>query len=215
MPRGDHPSTLTAAIGDIVVLKLNNSGIYQWNTFYGSASNDYGNGITVDTSGNVYVAGGSSATWGTPLNPHSGYCDIVVLKLNSSGVYQWHTFYGSASDDCGTGIVVDTSGNVYVTGYSQPPGDHPSTLIVVIMTSLYSNSTARGYTSGTPSMGRANSDFGNSIAVDTSGNIYVAGHSLPPGVHPLNPYNGGYDIVVLKLNSSGVYQWHTFYGSAS
>jgi len=66
----------------------------------------------------VYVTGQSYATWGSPLNPYSGGSDIVVLKLNSSGAYQWHTFYGSASIDSGNGIAVDTSGNVYVTGQS-------------------------------------------------------------------------------------------------
>ena len=50
--------------------------------------------------------------------PTAEYDDIFVLKLNSSGTYQWHTFYGSSSDDYGYGIVTDGSGNVYVTGYS-------------------------------------------------------------------------------------------------
>ena len=200
---------------DIVVLKLNNSGIYQWNTFYGSASNDYGNSITFDTSGNVYVAGGSSATWGTPLNPHSGFDDIVVLKLNSSGVYQWNTFFGSASDDWGAGIVVDASGNIYVTGSGQATwgtplnphsGDYDIFILKLNSSGVYQWNTFYG---------SADSDFGNSIAVDTSGNIYVAGYSLATWGTPLNPHSGSSDVVVLKLNSSGVYQWNTFYGSAS
>ena len=44
--------------------------------------------------------------------------DIFVLKLNSSGAYQWHTFYGSSNADEALGIATDGSGNVYVTGYS-------------------------------------------------------------------------------------------------
>ena len=63
--------------------------------------NDYGFSIAVDTNGNVYVTGYSYATWGSPLNPHSGSSDIVVLKLDSSGTYQWHTFYGSGGYDEG------------------------------------------------------------------------------------------------------------------
>ena len=53
------------------------------------------------------------------MNAYSGGDDIVVLKLSTAGAYQWHTFYGSAGGtDLGIGIAVDTSGNVYVTGYS-------------------------------------------------------------------------------------------------
>ena len=90
----------------------------------GRQANDGGNGIAVDGSGNVYVTGYSDATWNgpaaaVPLHAHSGGAyDIFVLKLNSSGAYQWHTFYGSASNDVGCGIAVDGSGNVYVTGES-------------------------------------------------------------------------------------------------
>ena len=49
-----------------------------------------------------------------PMRWHA--TDLFVLKLNSSGAYQWHTFYGSTDDDYGYGIAVDTDGNVYVTG---------------------------------------------------------------------------------------------------
>ncbi len=55
----------------------------------------------MDGSGNVYVTGNSSATWGTPLHAHSGdseASDIFVLKLDSGGAYQWHTFYGQHHD---------------------------------------------------------------------------------------------------------------------
>ena len=92
-------------------------------------------GIAMDESGNVYVTGGSDATWGGPagegpLHAYSGGNDIFVLKLDSSGAYQWHTFYGSSSYDYGYGIATDGSGNVYVTGrsdatWSGPAGESP------------------------------------------------------------------------------------------
>ena len=88
---------------------------YQWHTFFGSvAGADLSNAIAVDPTGNVYVTGYSTATWNrpgaaAPLNAHSGGAD-VVLKLNSSGAYQWHTFYGSASSDTGNGIAVNGRG---------------------------------------------------------------------------------------------------------
>ena len=128
-------SMLTAEAYDIFVLKLNSSGAYQWHTFYGSSVIDYGYGIAIDGSGNVYVTGYSTATWNgpagqNPLHAYSGSYDIFVLKLDSSGAYQWHTFYGSSGLDEGHGIAIDGSGNVYVTGISNatwngPAGENP------------------------------------------------------------------------------------------
>jgi hypothetical protein len=120
---GANPLHPHGGNGDIMVLKLDSSGAYQWHTFYGSNGSDYGAGITVDGSEYIYVAGGSYATWQgdggrDPLHAHSWDDDIAVLKLNGSGAYLWHTFYGSSDESGGTGIEVDQSGNVYVAGYS-------------------------------------------------------------------------------------------------
>ena len=213
MPPGDHPLNSHSGNWDMVVVKLNSSGAYQWHTFYGSGSYDWSYGIAVDTNGNVYVTGYSYATWGSPINPHSGDWDIVVVKLDSSGAYQWHTFHGSSDSDCGYGIAVDTNGNVYVTGYSSatwgsPLNSHSGNWDIVVV-KLNSSGAYQWHTFH----GSSNADGGYSIAVDTDGNVYVTGHSTATWGTPLAPYNDGYDIVVLKLDSSGAYQWHTFYGS--
>jgi hypothetical protein len=49
-----------------------------------------------------------------------------VLKLDATGVYQWHTFYGSISDDYSDGIAVDGGGGVYITGMSIASWDGPA-----------------------------------------------------------------------------------------
>ena len=111
------------------LLKLDGSGVYQWHTFYHA-----GGGIAIDRSGNVYEAGGDDGTWNgpagqNPLNAYSGGDDILLRKLDSSGAYQWHTFYGSVNDEGGYFIAIDSSGNFYITGsgasWKGPAGQNP------------------------------------------------------------------------------------------
>jgi hypothetical protein len=68
--------------------------VLTWNTFLGGSGWDEGYAIAVDTSGNVYVAGHSSRTWGSPRHSFVGYYDAFVAKLNGDGVLQWNTFLG-------------------------------------------------------------------------------------------------------------------------
>ena len=103
---------------DAFVAKLDASGALVWNTFLGGSGADEGRGIAVDASGNVYVGGYSNATWGSPVQAHSGDGDAFAAKLDASGALVWNTFLGSSGDDWGLAIAVDASGNVYVGGYS-------------------------------------------------------------------------------------------------
>jgi hypothetical protein len=201
---------------------------YTWHTFYGSTQSDFGYGLAVDNGGNVYVTGLSNASWNasgnSPLHAHSGGYEFFVLKLNSSGAYQWHAFYGSASNDGGNALAVDAGGNVFVTGYSAATWDGPAAAAPlhahsggaydIFVLKLDTNGAYQWHTF----YGSASNDVGRALAVD-GGNVYVTGESGatwdgPAAAAPLNTHSGDDDLFVLKLNSSGAYQWHTFYGSA-
>ncbi|MDD5307036.1 MAG: SBBP repeat-containing protein [Deltaproteobacteria bacterium] len=205
------------------------AGAYQWHTFYGSSSGDFGHSIAMDGNGSIYVTGSSRASWmgpggESPLHAYSGGEDIFVMKLSSSGAYQWHTFYGSSADNGSFFLTLDGSGNICVTGYSWkswtgPAGESPlhahSTGSNIFVLKLSSSGAYKWHTF----YGGAIFDWGASIAVDGSGNIHVTGHSDaswvgPAGEGPLHAYSEGSDVFVLKLSPSGVYQWHTFYGSS-
>ncbi|MCP4691897.1 MAG: hypothetical protein GY859_27885, partial [Desulfobacterales bacterium] len=107
-----------AGLEDAFVAKYDVNGFLLWNTFLGGASDDRGEAIALDESGNVYVTGYSKASWGSPTNPHAGLKDVFVAKLNNDGDRQWHTFLGSASDDSAGAIAVIDSNDVYVVGDS-------------------------------------------------------------------------------------------------
>ena len=83
---------------------------------YQLATNDYANGVATDSSGNVYVTGGTKG--GLDGNTSAGNTDLFVIKYNSSGTKQWTKQLGTSSDDRTQGVATDSSGNVYVAGYA-------------------------------------------------------------------------------------------------
>ncbi len=132
-PSGQLPLHAYSGGHDIIVFKLDSAGAYQWHTFYGSVSgNDYGLNLAFGNSTDLYVAGRSDATWqgqnanDDPLHAYTGGADIMILKLTDAGVYRWHSFYGSASDDWGQGIALDSLGNIHMIGYSTATWNGPT-----------------------------------------------------------------------------------------
>jgi len=234
-PAGQPPLHAHSGGHDIYVLKLDSSGAYQWHTFYRWAAiweSTYG--ITTDGIGNVYVTAESNATWNgpdgqLPLHAYSGDIDISILKLDSSGAYQWHTFYGGSSRDDPKSIVTDGNGNIYVTGESEatwsgPTGQLPlhahsgDSYYDLFVLKLDSSGSYQWHTFY--GAGGSASNAATEIVPDGRGNLYITGAcngawSGPAGQTPLHPHTAGIlDIFVLKLDSSGSYLWHTFYGSS-
>ena len=87
-----------------------------WTKQLGTSSNDGGNGVTTDSSDNIYVTGLTGG--GLDGNTSSGQEDIVLVKYNSSGTKQWTKQLGTTLSDDGSGVTTDSSGNIYVTGYT-------------------------------------------------------------------------------------------------
>ena len=87
-----------------------------WTKQLGTTSRDIGIGVTTDSSDNIYVTGYTKG--GLDRNTNSGEGDIVLIKFNSSGTKQWTKQLGTSSHDHGNGVTTDSSGNIYVTGYT-------------------------------------------------------------------------------------------------
>ena len=102
---------------DFILVKYNSSGTKQWTSQHGTSSFDIGKDVSVDSSGNIYVTG--HTVGGLDGNLQNGNGDLYLMKFNSSGTKQWTSQLGTSSIDYVSGMSIDSSGNVFISGYTE------------------------------------------------------------------------------------------------
>jgi len=202
-----------------------------WLTFVGcSGNNDSASAVDIDSSGNIFVGGASTCTWGSPRYawPNAASQAGLVAKFNSSGVLQWHEFLGQASNFYAIqALKVDTNGEIYFAGsgsYQLANGAWP----VGVSPAQTVNAGDMGFVGKLNSAGDVQwynylSPYSNNINtyakldLDPNG-IYVSDNSLTSFGSPVRAHNlGGTEEVHLsKFNkSTGIRSWHTYLGDPS
>jgi uncharacterized delta-60 repeat protein len=175
---------------DYATIKYNPSGKQLWAKRYNGAANgdDKASAIAVDRSGNVYVTGSSKVS--------SIYLfDYATVKYNANGRQIWVAKYAGPDNlsDAATAIAVDSSGNIYVTGWSEG-----SSTYYDFATVKYNTKSKQLWVARYNGPGNLY-DEAYAIAVDRTGSVYVTGQSLSPGTD--------YDYATIKYDSSGKQLW--------
>ena len=183
-----------------------------WNTFLGSSGDDHAEALTLDGFGNVYVAGTSNATWGSPVNAYTGGYDAFVVKPDTNGNLIWNSFVGSSANDGAQGIAVDLTGNVLITGFSMATWGSPVLPFTGIRAAFAAKLDSNGNLIWNTFLGGSADCVGNAAAVDGLGNVVVTGYSTSSFGSPIRAYNGDADIFVAKLDLAGTLIWNTFLG---
>jgi hypothetical protein len=182
-----------------------------WTKQLGTASDDYGFGVAVDASGNVYVTGYTLGSMDG--NTSAGGKDIFLVKYDSAGTKQWTSQWGTASDDTGYGVAVDTIGNVYVTGYTM--GSMDGNTSAGGMDMFLVKYDAAGTKQWTRQLGTTSGDEGNAVAVDAGGNVFVTGSTAGDLDGNTNASAGYYDMFLVKYDAAGTKQWTRQLGTTS
>jgi hypothetical protein len=175
---------------DIFVAKLNSDGsklIYS--TYIGGSNGERGNAIAVDPAGYAYVAGYTNSTNFPTVSPlqsqfAGGNADAFVLKVSPSGdklIYSTYLGGGNDRPDIATAIAVDSAGDAYITGFTNSR-DFPTLNPLqpfrgptdVFLSKINAAGSALIYSTH---LGGSADDEAMAIAVDTSGNAYVTGHT--------------------------------------
>ncbi len=173
---------------DVLILKYAPDGTLSWVRFYDwHRLTDVATGVVVDQNGNIYVSGYSTDTLTS--------VDYLVISYDPNGNLRWVARYDGPGSlgDYAYGIALDSSGNVYVTGYSYGSNSTYDDFCTIKYSSSGVQQWVARYTG-------ASNERAQALACDLNGNVYVTGFMT-----------AGNDILTIKYSTNGVQQWFDRY----
>ena len=206
---------------DIFIAKLDSSGSWLWVRQAGGTQADIGNGIAVDSAGNVYVTGGfvGTATFGPVTLSHNYIEHLFLSKLDNNGNWLW-TVEALGEDNEAMGIAFDSEDNVYLTGafrYTANFGALPQMTCVGLADVFVAKLDSNGNWLWAVQNTGVGWDVGICMAVDSAGNIYLTGRfgNTATFDNIALTSSGGYDIFIAKLDANGNWLWARRAGGAA
>jgi hypothetical protein len=204
---------------DFFIVKFDPSGNVLWARSAGGTASDQIYGVATDPSGNVCVSGhfaSSSFVIGTTTLTNAGTSnDIFIAKYDGAGNNLWARSAGTSLVDANSGIAVDGTGNIYITGDFQGSGlaFGTSTLTGSGSGDVY---IAKYDPSGNAVWGRSaggsGGDKGYGITADAGGNAYITGYfsgaTITFGTNTFtNTTTNVLEVFIAKYDAAGNVLW--------
>ncbi len=220
----------SVGMGDIFIVKLDANGNFVWARGFGGPWNDQISEISLDLLGNVYTTGAFFQT--ADFNPGLGVNNLIsgadgdafISKLDASGNFVWAKQIGSAGQENGTSIRIDATNNIYTLGYFTTTvdfdlgaGNFPLTSNGSTDIFLLKLNAAGNFVSA-KSFGGLVDDYGSSIDLDASNDVYISGRfsamvdfNPNAGTYNLNSPTGS-NVFISKIDSFGNFIWAKSFG---
>jgi hypothetical protein len=195
----------------------------------GGTGSDLGRGIDVDLAGNSYVSGTfdlTSTFYGTPdiLLTSNGGTDIFLAKYDTAGSVVWAVKAGGTLSDQGTGIDVDNSGNIYITGNFSDTATFYGTVNIQLISNgsndvFIAKYDPSGNVIWAKKAGGLGADYGTKVKADNFGNSYLCGFFPNDSIIFYGASNigltsnGANDIFIAKFDPLGNVIWANHAGS--
>lgn len=219
----------SAGSNDVLIARFYSNGNLSWVKTIGNASANLAPGIGIDEKGNIYSAGSFSGTLDTDPNATTTNfltatgtaSDGVIIKLDSTGVFQWSKKLSSNSAAVLNDVQPDGNDNIYLTGWFSGFVDLDPGIGLDTMTNISGidvfllKMNDAGNHVWAKRTGNSGPDFydGRSVKMDTEGNPYVLGifegtADFDPGTAVNNQTAlGDFDIFVWGLDTSGNFRF--------
>lgn len=223
---------------NMFVVKLNNDWNFVWAFQFGAinSTNEIVGNLKADQFGNLYLAGRYNSPFvdfdpgpGVANLPNGIAGDVFILKLDTASKFKWvRAFSGNIYSDLPWDIDIDKHGNVLILGQFRDTLDlDPSsngTYLLADPSNLHQGFLSKIDSSGqfiwAGAIGGAGDDFGYSLTLDDSSNIFLTGHCISNSPLDLDPGPGvdtipGGSTFIIKLDSACQYQWGVRIGGIS
>ncbi len=183
---------------DFWVVKLNNSGVIEWQKSLGGSDYDKAYSVQQTTDGG-YVVVGTTSSNNFDVTGHYGSDDVWVVKLSSLGAIEWQKALGGSSLEGGFSIQQTTDGGYILCGYTFSTNG--------AVTSGTGGWIVKINSTGTIQWQKSIGNYMNCIRQTTDGGYIAAGYSNGP--------LGNTDYHIVKLNNLGTTEWQKYLGGTS
>jgi len=204
---------------DAFVSKLDPSGNFVWAKIFGGTNNQYARSLTVDAAGNVYTTGVFAQTVdfdpgpGTyTLNAGLGSTtSVFISKLDGAGNFVMAKKLGGNNSAVAYSIKLDAAGNIYTTGNFGGTVDFDPNLAVYNYTAVGSSDCFVSKLDGlgnfiwASQLGGSGYSIGESIAIDATGNVHIAGSFS--GVGDFDPSVSAYTYTASGFGTTDPFLW--------
>ncbi len=179
-----YTSSFKVGNSNLVLIKIFSNGTIAWNTTWGGPNIDYGMDIIKGTDNMLYTCG-----W--TLSYSLGIYDFSLVKFYDNGTKVWNVTWGGTGTDGANGIVEDSNGYFYVTGFTASYGYNGSTDMAIL------KFDSDGNIIWNKTWGGSEYDIGEDLIIGNDGNIYVAGTT--------ESYSSGLgDAALVKFSTDGI-----------
>lgn len=179
-----------------------------WIRQWGSSENDLARAVVVNAAGDVFAIGSTGGQLG---DAHSGGDDWFMTKFDAVGNRLWTKQWGTSSGDVATAATIDAAGHIWVAG--RTGGKLGSAASAGAYDAFAAELDGDGNLLQLRQFGTAYGDAATGIALDGSGNVFVAG--VTQGALDGELSNGGIDAFVVKLADDLNTVWTRMWGTSS